>query len=265
MPFPNRPQSSTGSPSRPGMVSSSAPPSFRAKKKRPGMVDSMGHADTAGEVNPMPQNSGRMTGPPIQMGAGKGSMFADGRTGQPQGMVPRTPNYPQGGPGPMRVQGQPQSSLPPGTPNYPKMGPGPSRVSGQVQGMHPRGVPTATKMMADGGMGDPEPIGGMPDDQNAGAPDMDDSQTPPMGGGGEMPVISPTAVAYHDDAQNCQGCQFFGSGGQCQVLQMAVAPEGGCTAFQAGTGGQPDQGMTPSMGGATDQNDEGTSGAPSLS
>lgn len=166
----------------------------------------------------------------------------------------------------MRVQGQPQSSLPPGTPSYPTRGPGRTGVSGQMQGVHPRGVETATHMMADGGMGDPEPIGGMPDDQDQ-TPDMDDTQsspTPTMGAGGEMPVISPEAVNYHDDARSCQGCQFMSPDSQCQVLQMQVSPAGGCNAFQPGAGGQPDQGMQPGMSGATDQNDEGTSGAPSL-
>jgi hypothetical protein len=254
MPFPPQRQASTGSPARPGMVSSSAPPTYRAKKKKPG------------EVDPVPQNNGRLTGPPMQTGAGAGSMFADGRAGQRQGNPPRTPNMPMGGPGPMRVQGQPQSSVPMGTPSYPKAGPGPMRASGQMQGAHPRGVPTATHMMADGGFGDPDPIGGTPSDQDM-APDQGDTQ--PQGGGAGMPggmvVIKPEAVAYHDDAQNCQGCQHFGSDGQCEVLQMSVSPDGGCTAFEAGAGGQPDQGMTPGMGGATDQNDDGTSGAPSLS
>lgn len=266
MPFPQRASTSTGSSSRPGMVSSSAPPTFRAKKKKPGAVDENGNADTAGEVNPKPNNMGRMTGPPMQMGAGAKSMFADGGMGrgQGQGMQPRTPNYPQGGPGPMRVQGQPQSSVPMGTPSYPKSGPGPMRASGQMQGQHPRGVPTATHMMADGGMGDPGAIGGAPDDQDM-SPDMDDSQTPPAGGGGEMPVIRPEAVAYHDDPQSCGSCQHFGDGGQCQVLQMAVSEAGGCNAFEAKAGGDmhADQGMTPGMGGS--QNDEGTSGYPSLS
>ena len=264
MAFPHRHPVSTSSPARPGKVSSSAPPGFRARvKNRPGVVDSRGFADTAGEDDTRPQNNGRLTGPPMQMGPGSGSMFADGRMprGQAQGVAPRTPNYPQGGPGPMRVKGQPLGSVPMGTPSYPKTGPGPGRVSGQAQGTHPRGVPTATRMMADGGMGDPEPIGGMPDtDMSSPVGDTSEGGTPPAPGG-DMPVISPQAVNYHDDEWECGMCQHMSPEGQCAVLQMQVSPKGACNAFQAG-GGQPDQGMQPGMG---DQNDEGTSGVPPLS
>lgn len=239
-----------------GPISSSAPPQFRVKKKKPG------------ESNPEPQNSGRMTGPPMQMGAGAGSMFADGRKGNPQGMAPRTPNMPMGGPGPMRPHGQPQFSPPP-TPNYPK--PAMRMPAGQHQGQHPRGVPTATPMMADGKkpefMSDPPPIGGAPDDQDM-APDTDDQAGGPQEGSpaGEMgmpPVIKPESVNYHDMEQKCSGCQYFGQDGQCAVLQMQVSPDGACNAWEAAGGG--DQDMAPvDTGAGFTQNPEGTSGAPEL-
>ena len=249
-----------------GPISSSAPPSnqpmFRAKKKKPG--------DEA------PQNNGRMTGPPMQKGPGQDSMFANGRFGQ--GNPPATPNYPQGGPGPARAHGQPQY-MAPATPNYPQQGPGPRGASGQPQGMHPRGVPTGQPlangrtmmadgrkpMMADGDsmMGNPSPIGGAPDDQDTG-PDMDDmAGGPPEGSpAGEMPIIKPEALAYHDDAQSCSGCMFMTPDSQCKILQMQISPTGGCNAFEAKSG-EGDQGPV-DTGAGFSQNDEGTSGAPSL-
>lgn len=205
----------------------------------------------------------------MQQGAGQGSMFADGRKGQQQGTPPRTPNQPAGGPGPHRVAGQVQSSLPP-TPSYPMAGPGPASASGQSQGTHPRGVPTATHALADGDPGvmgpDPDPIGGMPDDGSGGAtpggaPPAAAAAAGPGGpGAGPMPVIKPEAVGYHDDPQNCQGCQYFGQDSTCAVLQMQVSPQGGCAAFEAGAGGppaDPSQGMgtaDTSGGGAPDAN-----------
>lgn len=261
MPFPNRQQTSTGSPARPGSVSSSAPPAYRAKKKKPGEVDSKGHADTAGEVQPRGQNDGRLTGAPTQMGAGRDSMFANGRAAS-------TPNYPRGGPGPGSV---PPQQMPPPTPNYPRRGPGTMGGPGQMQGQHPRGVPTATHMMADGGMmGSPSPIGGgMPDDQMGPVPG--DGSDPMAGagpqGGGEGAVVTPEALHYHDDEWECQKCQFMDPSGQCSVLKMAVSPQGACNAFSASdTGGAPDQGegFGAPTGADMAQGDDGTSGAPQL-
>lgn len=249
-----------------GPISSSAPPSFRVKKKKPG------------ESNPEPQNNGRMTGPPMQQGAGQGSMFANGRMGNPQGNMPRSPHMPMAGPGPSMVHGQPQYMAPP-TPNYPQQG---TRMpQGQNQGMHPRGVPTSQplangrSMMADGrkpmmadGMGDPGPIGGMPDDQDT-APDMDDAPggAPEGSAAGEMPIIKPEAVNFHDEMQTCgpmaggSGCQYFNAG-QCSVLQMQVQPQSACTAFEPMVSGS-DQGPVDTGAGFA-QNDNGTSGSPSL-
>ena len=298
MPFPTPAPKSTAPR---GPISSSAPPSggmYRAKKKKPG------------EENPVPQNNNRLTGPPMQMGAGTGSMFANGRpqggqppmrmsgpppmqhgggrvsmlangsTGQDQGTLPPTPNYPQGGPGPSRVQGQPQFQPPP-TPNYPQMG---TRVpNGQVQGAHPRGVPTSQRlangrpmmadgrkpMMADGGMDTPPPIGGAPDDQDT-APDMDDQAGGPPEGSpaGEMPagmppIIKPEALNFHDEDQDCSGCTYFGQDSQCAVLQMQVGPDSGCNAWEAASAPS-GQGPVDTGAGFT-QNHEGTSGGPSLS
>ena len=285
-----------------GPISSSAPPSFRIRKKKPG------------EVNPTPNNEGRLTGPPMQQGAGQGSMFADGRKGQAQGNPPRTPNYPAGGPGPRRGFGHPEGSVDP-TPSYPLGGPGPRGVQGQPQGGHPRNDPKDVSYMANGRMGrmdgqpqgmaprmdprdvnygarphmadgrkprrmmadgdqapdddmigNPTPVGGQPDDQ-ADGPQMDDTQAPPQqgAGGGQMPVIRPEAVNYHDEDWDCRGCKNFGPDGSCAVLQMQVSPEGGCNAWEQGQGGDQDQDSGIDTGAGFTQNPEGTSGAPSLS
>ncbi len=206
-----------------GPISSSAPPQFRVKKKRP---------DEA------PQNNGRETGPPMQKGPGQGSMFADGKKPfPPRGNQPMAPAR--------------HAPPPPARP--------PQRPGGRPM------------MMADGQppedmIGAPAPVGGMPDEQDV-MPDQDDLQAGPPEGSpaGEMPIIRPEAVAYHDDAQNCQSCSFFGDGGQCKVLAMQVNPVGGCNAFEPGAspeGG--DQGPV-DTGAGFSQNDAGTSGAPSLS
>lgn len=152
--------------------------------------------------------------------------------------------------------------------------------NGQSQGKHPRGVPTATMMadgrkpmMDDGGIGSPSPVGGSPDDDpsmtGAPTPDMDDTGAGPAAGG-MPPVIDPAAVNYHDELHSCgpmaggSGCQYF-NGGQCSVLQMAVQPQSGCTAFSPMMGGGGgDQGPV-DTGAGFSQNDAGTSGAPSLS
>lgn len=262
-------------------ASSSAPPSYRAKKKDP-VEPAEEKRPSAG---PKPQNSGRMTGPPMQKGPGQGSMFANGKMGQGQGAPPRSPSMGAPGPGPRRVQGNMQGATPP-TPNFPQARMGPSRPTGQMQGRHPQGVPTDT-MMADGDPGDSPfadtpPIGGMPDDQGAdqAAPATAAGPPPPPdpgaggGAGGPMPVIKPEAVAYHDDPHSCQGCQYFGQDSNCAVLQMQVSPEGGCNAFEAG-GGEPDAddmndpsggfGAAGGTGAGFTQNPAGTSGSPSLS
>lgn len=242
--------------------SSAAPPSYRPKKKNP--------LETGGESNPMPQNKGRLTGPPMQMGAGQGSMFANGRPGGrspiPYGAPPATPNYPRTSG--MAPHGQMQGA-PPMTANYPRPAMGTSRPGGERQGVHPMGNKTAV-MFADGGFGAPPMIGGMPDDDDSqiGAPvgQPDDQGDSGAQGGGGMPAIKPEAVSYHDDPVACSGCQFFGQDGQCAVLQMQVSPQGGCTAFEAG-GGMGDTDMSQGMptGASGAQNPDGTSGSPSMS
>lgn len=257
-------------------VSSSAPPSFRAKKKSP--VESP--HEQGPPAGPKPQNSGRMTGPPMQKGAGQGSMFANGRQGQGQGTPPRSPAMGAQGPGPQRSHGKP-SGASPFTPNHPQGHMGPPRPTGQMQGKPPR-------MMADGApapgpqddspFADTPPIGGMPEDQGdtQAGPVAGDSTPPPSPGGGPLPVIKPEAVAYHDDPHSCQGCMYFGQDSNCAVLQMQVSPEGGCNAFEAGGGGtepdaddmnDPSGGFGPAggTGAGFAQNPAGTSGAPSLS
>jgi hypothetical protein len=83
--------------------------------------------------------------------------------------------------------------------------------------------PMMGKRMADGGMG------AATDDASGGVTDPDND-----GDGGVK--IDPSAVNYHDDPHSCSGCKYFGQDAQCAVLQMQVSPEGGCTAFAAGSG-----------------------------
>ena len=265
MAWPQRPQTSTGSPPRPvPPISNTAPMPYRVKKKKPN------------EVNPTPNNAGRLTGPPMQKGPGAGSMFADGRKGIPWGNMPSTPNYPTAGPGRSSVSGQPQYGMPP-TPNYPTAGPGPRSVRGQAQGTHPAGVPTATahladgrkRMMDDGGMmGNPAPISDDDDDDQGPPPDASqgppsDQGAGPQGGMGGA-IIRPEAVQYHDQAQACSTCMHMTGDNQCEILAMQISPEGGCTAWEDGGQGAGAQGPVDTGAGFA-QNDQGTSGAPSLS
>lgn len=268
---------------RPGSKpSSSAPPSYRPPKKKPGEVDEKGHAAAPlRQSGPPAQNANRLTGPPIQMGAGTGSMFANGRPGgrspAPFGAAPATPNYPRTSG--MRPGGQMQGN-PPASPNYPQVRVGPTSAHGQPQGPHPRGNPTAT-MFADGGFGMPPAIGGAPDDDDSqqgtpvgGEDDMGDAGAQGPQGSPDMPVIRPEAVGYHDEARSCAGgdsgpaCMYFGQDGQCAVLKMTVSGPGACQAYELGGGGGGDQtDMSQGMptGASMTQNDEGTSGSPSMS
>src|SRR5208283_3380240 len=119
--------------------------------------------------------------------------------------------------------GQPQSSVPPGTPNYPMAVPGPRGVRGQAQGGMPP-TPNYPTMMADGGMmGDTSPIGGMPDDDTGGqGATPGDGSDPTQGAGGPQmgmgATVTPEALHYHDEPQNCAGCMHLQEGGQCEVL-----------------------------------------------
>ena len=287
-----------------GTISDSAPPTPPRKRAY------------FGERKDDVQNRNGLTGPPMQTGAGKGSMFADGRkgmpTGQPQGDLPPSPNYPKDGPGPRSVStpgfgasyptpnypltgpgpatahGQPQGELPP-SPNYPKPMLANGR-KGQAQGMPPAGNPRdemfangrkpapfqkmpprggapmqrmpqaqpAAPMMADGGMSSPSMIGG------GGEPDADDTSMLQGGqddggaasaqmspGAGQLPMIKPESVFYHDQPTSCKTCQFNDGSNNCSVLQMQISPDGGCTAWEQGGAGEPDQDdMPPSNGGA---------------
>lgn len=250
--------------------SSAAPPSYRPKKNNP--------LETGGESNPMPQNKGRLTGPPMQIGAGQGSIFANGRPGGrspvPYGAPTATPNYPRTSG--MAPHGQMQGQ-PPMSPNYPRPAMGASRPGGERQGVHPMGNKTAV-MFADGGFGAPPMIGGMPDDDDSqmGAPvgQPDDQGDSGAQGGTGMPVIRPEAVGYHDEPRACAGasggpaCMHFGQDGQCAVLKMMVSGPGGCAAYEAGGGaGEQDADMSQGMptGASGAQNPEGTSGSPSMS
>lgn len=254
-------------------VSSSAPPSFRAKKK----VGVESPHEKRPPAGPTPQNSGRMTGPPMQKGPGAGSMFANGKPGQGPGTPPRSPDMGAPGPGSRRVHGQP-GGAPPSTPNYPqaRMGrarPGPHMADGAP------GAPGVPDEQDDNQFADTPPIGGMPEDMGAaqaGAPAGDSAAPPaPSPAGGPIPVIKPEAVAYHDDPHSCQGCMYFGQDSNCAVLQMQVSTEGGCNAFEAAGGGEPDAddmndpsggfGAAGGTGAGFAQNPAGTSGAPSLS
>lgn len=85
-------------------------------------------------------------------------------------------------------------------------------------------------MMANGGMGTPPPIGGMPDDDAPPAPPLEGAD-PDNDGDIDNPTIKPEMVNYHDDPHSCQTCANFGDDGQCEVLKMPVSPDGGCNAF----------------------------------
>ena len=177
-------------------------------------------------------------------------MLANGRKGQPQGMPPagnpRDEMFANG-----RKPAPFQKMPPRGGAPMQRMAPGP-------------------QMMADGGVGAPPPIGG------DGEPDADDTsmlqggqddggaasaQTSP--GAGQLPMIRPEALGYHDDPRSCTpggiggspGCQYFDNG-NCSVLQMSVAGPGGCAGFEALSGG--DMGA-PSDNSGAPQSSTGTS------
>jgi hypothetical protein len=80
------------------------------------------------------------------------------------------------------------------------------------------------------GLGAPPEIGGAPSAQTATSGGDDDQPNQ-----GTTVVISPEAVNYHDDAQSCATCSYFGQDGNCQVLQMQVQAEGGCNAWSGGS------------------------------
>ncbi len=246
-------------------VSASGPPSFRAKKKTAVDDAPEKRPDSFKSAGPPPQNRDRLTGPPMQKGAGQGSMFANGKWG---GSAPAAHQIHQPSRPPAPVAARRTTVMAPPT----RRPPG-------------RGMPPP--MMADGDPGqddspfaDTPPIGGMPDDQGAaaGAPIGDTSGPPQGAGAGDMPVIRPESVAYHDELHTCETCQYMGQDGNCAVLQMQVSPQGGCNAFEAGAGGEqeqepdndaddtnsPEGGFGGGTGGGFTQNPAGTSGAPSL-
>lgn len=266
------------------MPSSSAPGPFRAKQ-RPPVKPQSGKppgSPMAGNHNPFMRSDDTMGGktpnmvPPAKNtsfmadgGLADRRMFNDGRRGQAQGGMPPG-SAPTQRIGPNAVRGQVQSNLPPGSP--PRQGIGPSGVRGQAQGGMPMGSPPAQHLgmrhMADGGapddFGAPGGIGdaGPPP---AAAPPPPDAAAPPdndaddMQGGGASSGITPQALDYHDDKQECQGCQYMDEGGNCSVLKMQVAPEGWCKAYSGKMGDQ-DMGDMGGMGGQPGE-DNGGGGA----
>jgi hypothetical protein len=128
-------------------------------------------------------------------------------------------------------------------------------------------------MMAGGGFGAPAPIGGAaPEDDLPPAPPPTAPLAPPASAGNGLdpdqdqdldasaPMIKPESLHYHDDAQNCQSCQYMAEGGHCSVLQMQVSPDGGCNAFEAIS----DQGDQNSMGDPDQAMDLGAGSAPGV-
>lgn len=95
-------------------------------------------------------------------------------------------------------------------------------------------------MMADGGFGSPEPIGGPMPGLPPGPPAPPPDQEPDTGM--DSPTIKPEAVNYHDDPHSCSACQYMSEDSQCAILKMAVSPDGGCTAFEAKGGADEEQG-----------------------
>lgn len=119
--------------------------------------------------------------------------------------------------------------------------------------------PNASRMYADGGIADPEPIGGMPDmPPAADAPPA--AGAPPMGGPTSV-VISPESVNYHDEEQACHLCSYMGGDGTCAVLQIQVSPGGACNAFKAGSA-EGTEGAGPEGSGADEGPDSGGGEAP---
>jgi hypothetical protein len=75
-------------------------------------------------------------------------------------------------------------------------------------------------------------LGAPSDFGSAATPALDDDADDVSSSG----KVTPEAVHYHQGEQRCDQCQHFGSGGQCAVLNMRVAPEDGCNAFRSGDG-----------------------------
>lgn len=110
---------------------------------------------------------------------------------------------------------------------------------------------TKNRMMADGGFGAPEPIGGPPP-----APALAPGAPPaPAGGmepdGDEMggAMVSPEAVNYHDHAVACHLCSFMDEAANCSLLMMQINPEGGCNGFKGKATEQPEMEMGGEEGG----------------
>lgn len=113
---------------------------------------------------------------------------------------------------------------------------------------------TKNRMMADGGFGTPEPIGGAPP---APAPAVAAGASPaPAGGmepdGDEMggAMVSPEAVNYHDHEVACHLCSFMDEAANCSLLMMQVNPEGGCNGFKGKATEQGEMDMGGEEGGA---------------
>lgn len=116
------------------------------------------------------------------------------------------------------------------------------------------------RMFADGGdsgLGAPTPLG-MDPSAPAGPPPPVATDPNAGGGAGQMPMIKPESVNYHDEAHACSSCQYMGQDSQCSVLQMQVSPEGGCNAYEGGGGEQePDADDMPGAQPGEDDNDTG--------
>jgi len=260
-------------------ISATAPSPFKKRQRSPVKPKSgtPPGSPMRGNQSPLMRSQETMGGPTPNMvpPARNTSFMADGRRGQPQyGMPPGSPPV-QMIPG-NRAGGIPQGGLPPGSPGRQSIGPG--GVRGQAQGTRPAGSPPITRLadgqqplanrrmfhdgrmphMADGGsIGDVSPIDSTQPDitPTGGDNDQDDTQ----GQGGTTVVISPESVNYHDDARSCGTCQYFGGGGQCQVLQMAVSEQGGCNAFSGKSqGGEEDQALGAQPGEDNGDNYAGT-------
>lgn len=118
--------------------------------------------------------------------------------------------------------------------------PGPPRPKG-MQSYAANGKPPTA------GIGDPDDDGDM-DAPPAAAP----PPTPGQGGS----VLTLDQMGYHEDPHACSLCKHYDQGGNCEVAQQQVNPDGGCLVFSAQdddsggdmSGGQPP--MPPAPGGA---------------
>lgn len=97
----------------------------------------------------------------------------------------------------------------------------------------PAGVTRSTRVAVSPRPDEEEDEPELGDDEENGEDEEEESS-------GTATAPSPEAVHYHDELQRCDLCSHFGDDGQCEVLQMQVQAEGGCSAFDGMVEGEPE-------------------------